>query len=253
MRIRSPLFFRLCLGMSFVILSDPVVSAQEGATAARPATSEIVQRMVAENEQRAQELGTYSARRHYHVDYRGFPRAAEADMIVDAVCNGPDSKRFVVVSESGSPVLLDHVLRKLLRTEQDASQHHSDSALTPENYAFTLLRTEIIEGRQAYVLTVEPQQSRALLYRGTIWVDAQDFAVVKLDAQPSRNPSFWIRDTRIKREYEKAGEFWLPQTDRSEGKIRLGGTAVLTIEYDNYHLARTATNHLPQLQESALP
>jgi len=240
MRTRCVLFrLCLCLGLSLVILPHRAFP-QDGASAARPTTSEIVQRLVAANEHRARQLGAYTARRHYHVDYHGFPHAAEADMVVDAVCNGSNSKQFEVVSETGSHVLIDHVLKKLLKTEQDDSRHRSDSALTPDNYTFDLLNTETVDGRDVYVLTVEPKQSHGFLYRGTIWVDAQDFAVVKLDARPAKNPSFWIRDTRINREYEKAGEFWLPQNDRSETKVRLGGTAVLTIAYDNYHFDRAA-------------
>jgi hypothetical protein len=245
MRTRFPLLFCLCFGLSAVALQPPAAVPQEAATTIQPATSEIVQRLVAGNEQRSRELGAYTSRRHYHVAYRGFPHAAEADMIVDVNCNGPNSKQFAVVSESGSHLLLDHVLKKLLSTEQDASHHRSDSALTPANYAFTLVKTEMDNGRLLYVLAVEPKEPRALLYRGTIWVDAQDYAVVKLDAEPARNPSFWIRNTQINREYEKTGEFWLPRSDRSETKVRLGGMAVLTIDYGDYRFANAAATLLP--------
>jgi hypothetical protein len=94
-----------------------------------------------------------------------------------------------------------------------------------------------VEGKHAYVLKVEPKERRVLLYRGTIWVDAQDLAVVQIEAQPARNPSFWIRDTRIHHVYQKAGAFWLPAYDRSETKVRLGGTALLTINYGDYQFA----------------
>jgi len=251
-RTKWPFFFRLCLGLSLVVLRGPAALPQEGAAAAQPATSEIVQRLVAENEQRSRQVGAYTSRRHYHVAYHGFPHAAEADMIVDAICNGSGSKQFEVVSESGSHLLLDHVLKRLLKTEQDDANHRADSALNTANYTFSLVRTEVDEGRPVYVLTVEPRKPRALLYRGTIWVDAQDYAVVKLDAQPSRNPSFWIRNTQIDRDYEKAGDFWLPRSDRSETKVRLGGTAVLTIDYDNYRFANAAAIRLLPADAPAL-
>jgi hypothetical protein len=68
-------------------------------------------------------------------------------------------------------------------------------------------------------------------------VDAQDYAVVKIDAHPAKNPSFWISDTEIHHVYEKDGDFWLPKSNRSETKVRLGGTAILTIEYGDYRFA----------------
>jgi len=253
MRTRLALFARFFLGFSVVILFVPGVRSQDGAATAQPTTSEIVQRLVAENQQRSQKLGVYTSRRHYHVAYHGFPHAAEADMVVDAVCNGPGSKQFDVISESGSHVLVDHVLKKLLRAEQDDSHHRSDSALTPANYTFTLLRTEIDGGRPVYVLTVEPKQSHGLLYRGTIWVDAQDYAVVKLNAEPAKSPSFWIRNVQINRQYEKAGDFWLPRSDRSETKVRLGGVATLTIDYDDYRFVSTEAIDSPAWQVPAAP
>jgi hypothetical protein len=89
-------------------------------------------------------------------------------MTVDAICSGSNSKRFDVVSESGSHCLFDHALKRLRRAEQDDSHHRSESALTPAKNTFNLLRTEVENGRLFYVLAVEPKQSRALLYRGTI-------------------------------------------------------------------------------------
>ena len=47
------------------------------------------------------------------------------------------------------------------------------------------------------MLQVEPKTNSRLLYRGTIWVDADDFAVAKIEAEPAHNPSFWIRGTKI--------------------------------------------------------
>lgn len=246
-----PVFFRLCLGLSLAVLSTPAALAQDGGATASPATAKIVQQLVARNQLRAQEVGSYTSRRHYHVQYHGFPHGAEADMVVDATVDGPDAKHFDVISESGSHLLLDHVLKKLLKAEQDASRDRTENALTPANYTFTLVRTETDQERPTYVLTVEPKQRRKLLYRGTIWVDAQDYAVVKIEAEPAKNPSFWIRHTEIHHVYDKTGEFWLPESDRSETKVRLGGTAVLTIDYGTYRFAKAAAVLPPVQQASA--
>lgn len=239
-RAGRPFFFQLCLGLSLAVTPLPRALAQQAGTESSPATGEIVQRLVAGNEHRAQQLGPYTSQRHYHITYKGFPHGAEADMVVNVSADSPTSKRFAVVSESGSHLLLDHVLHKLLRTEQDSLHDRADSALTPANYSFSLIKTETDGGRLTYVLSVEPKTPRQLLYRGTIWVDANDYAVVKIEAQPAKNPSFWIRSTDIHHVYGKTGDFWLPESNRSESKIRLGGTAVLTIEYNDYQFVRTA-------------
>jgi hypothetical protein len=33
------------------------------------------------------------------------------------------------------------------------------------------------------------------------------------------------------------GGFWLPQQNRSETEVRIGGTAVMTIDYGTYQIA----------------
>jgi hypothetical protein len=67
-------------------------------------------------------------------------------------------------------------------------------------------------------------------------VDAEDFAVTKVDAEPAQNPSFWIKNAEIHHSYSKVGEFWLPGSTKSETKVRLGGVATLTIEYSGYQV-----------------
>jgi len=237
-RIRRVLFLRLFLGIALALILCPVALPQQSSAPAMANVTDIVRQLVSHNQQREHDLGAYTSRRHYHVAYLGFPHATEADMVVDVTCSGPISESFELVSQSGSHLLLDHVLSKLLKTEQDASRDRTGSALTPANYTFTLLRTEMDGERPTYVLTVEPKQRRSLLYRGTIWVDAQDYAVVRIEAEPAKNPSFWIRDTQIDHVYEKTGDFWLPQSNRSETKVRLGGKAILTIDYSDYRFVR---------------
>jgi hypothetical protein len=230
-----PRFLRLCLLLILIALGRTFVQAQQSDDSPAPRVAVIVQQMVVRNKERSQQLGPYTSRRHYHIDYRGFPHAAEADMVVDVTRDGRSSESFQIVSQSGSHLLIDHVFTKLLETEKNALAKQADNELSPANYDFTLVGQEQIEGRQAYILHVEPKVSQPLLYRGKIWVDALDCAVVKVEAQPAKNPSFWIRGTEIHHVYGKVGNFWLPRSNRSETKVRLGGTAVLTIDYGSYH------------------
>ena len=196
----------------------------------------IVHKLVESNENRAQALQGYTEDRHYTVEYRGFPGPIAASMDVEATYAAPSSKRFRILSQTGSKLLIDHVLKKLLESETAAAKDPSQTALTPENYSFTLLRTENVSPQTLYVLHVEPRVNRKFLYRGTIWVDAKDFAVTKIEAEPARNPSFWIQSTSVQHVYTKTGDFWLPKQNKSKTKVKLGGTATLSIDYGAYHL-----------------
>jgi hypothetical protein len=67
-------------------------------------------------------------------------------------------------------------------------------------------------------------------------VDARDFAVVRLQAEPAKNPSFWTKKADIEQVYKNVGDFWLPVHNHSVTAIRLGGRADLTIDYKDYEI-----------------
>jgi hypothetical protein len=236
MKLANPasllMLFAVMLGPVCVVAQGPV----DQATLTPPVTvSDVVQKLVQHNEERASRLRSYTSQRHYHLEYHGFPKSAEASMEVEAVYSAP-SKTFHVLSESGSPKLINHVLKKLLKAEQDAAGEQRNNALTPANYDFSLLDITSENGRNLFVLQVDPKTSNKFLYRGRIWVDGEDYAVVRVEGEPSENPSFWIRNTEIRHFYSKMGNFWLPTQSRTVTKVRLGGTATLTIDFENYQL-----------------
>ncbi len=156
----------------------------------------------------------------------------EAEVDFDAT----SGKSFRIMSQSGSKILGEKVLKRAMDSEKEASEDMRATALTPTNYRFQLRGSESLDGRPAYILSVEPLRESKFLYRGKIWVDAADFAVAKIEAAPAKNPSFWIARTLIRYTSAKTGNFWLPQRSVSESKIRIGGTAVLTIDYGTYQI-----------------
>jgi hypothetical protein len=44
--------------------------------------------------------------------------------------------------------------------------------------------------------------------------------------------------TDFKRSYQEIGSFWLPESNESETKVRMFGTAVLTIKYGGYQITK---------------
>lgn len=130
------------------------------------------------------------------------------------------------------------MLLKLLSSEQEAQeeQYRKQLEISPQNYDFSLVGTEHTPTEDFYVLAVKPKGPSKYLYRGKIWVDARDFAVARMRGEPVRNPSFWISHTEVEYRWAKIGEFWLPVHNQSETQVRLGGEAVLTIDYTDYQI-----------------
>ena len=204
-------------------------------------TDVIVQKLMAANAQRSQALRGYRGTRAYHLDYHGIFGSHEAEMQVEAMYTAPEQKDFKVLSQTGSKVLINHVLLKLLSSEQEAQkeQNRKELEISPKNYDFALAGTEHTPGGDFYVLEVSPKGKSKYLYRGKLWVDARDFAVVRMQGEPAKNPSVWVSHTQIEYRWAKIGGFWLPVRNESVTQVRLGGKAVLTIDYTNYQVTST--------------
>ena len=216
------------------------VPRTQAATTGTPdmTAEEIITRLVHANEQRARNLRGFTGKRIYHLDHQGFPGHQEANMIVKARYSAPATKTFDIISQSGSKVLQNRVLKRLLEGEKDAADaaNQRKTALTRDNYKFELLGTKASQYGGCYRLRADPVRNDKYLFRGEICVNGADFAVESIDAEPAKNPSIWIKKTHIEHRYEKVGDFWLPAFNRSVTNVRVGGTATLTIQYTDYKL-----------------
>jgi len=204
-----------------------------------PLTTEaIVQRLMAANAQRAQALRSYRSLRSYHLDYHGVFGSHDATMQVEATYSAPDRKDFKVLAESGSKLFVNHVLLKLLTSEAEAQkeQNRAELEISPRNYDFKLIGTEQTPTGDCYVLAVHPKSKSKYVYQGKIWVDAQDFAVARMQGEPARNPSLWVSHAEIEYRWARIAGFWLPVHNQATTQVRMGGKAVLTIEYTNYQV-----------------
>src|SRR5271155_1081625 len=212
------------------------------AGSASPSAEQIAQKLQERNAERAAALNQFNGTRVYRMQYRGITGDRDAEMVVNVTYRAPDAKEFSVVSQSGSKFVIDHVFKKLLEGEQEAAneENRRNSALTNENYEFTLAGYETTPEGAEYVLNLLPKTKNKFLYRGKIWVDAKDFAVVRIEGEPAKNPSWWIKKTEVKHRYVKVNDFWLPAENHTESVIRLGGRAILSIEYKDYRITKAA-------------
>jgi outer membrane lipoprotein-sorting protein len=220
--------------------SDRSASSVDGASMP---LDRIVKNLQERNAQRASALLEFVGTRVYRMEYHGFPGDRDAEMVVNVTYRSPDAKQFTVVSEKGSQFVIDHVFKKLLEGEQEAAndENRRRTALSTDNYDFSLAGYETSSDGSRYILDLLPKTKNRFLYRGKIWVDAADFAVAKIETEPARNPSFWISRTLIHGTSVKMDGFWLPQALSSETKVRIGGTAVMTIDYGTYQIGPNGT------------
>ena len=235
MKVFIQLCIKICVTASFLVFLagaqdiDPVLS-----------TDVLVVKMLEHDAQREAQLTGYTATRHYLIVHK----RSRAEMKVELTCAGDGVKEFKILSESGSFAIRTLVFHRMLKEETEASRPETRkiTRITPSNYDFRLLGRDVVDGHPAYVLQVAPRHDNKYLIDGRIWVDADDYSIVRIEGRPARNPSFWTRSVHFVHTYQKVGPFWLAASTHSVSEIRIYGSAEVTIESSDY-VTKAAADH----------
>jgi outer membrane lipoprotein-sorting protein len=248
--LTSLLCVQLCQTAAGQTATKPDPNPHGQRNAGQLKAEQVVENLVRMNLERAQALQAYQSTRVYRLEYKGFPSGRTAEMVVKVKYQAPATKDFEIVSATGSKMLIDRVFKKLLQGEKDAfeAENQKRIAMNQENYEFTLIGHEDTPRGPSYVLSVKPRTKNKYLFHGKIWVDAEQFAIVRMEGEPAKNPSFWIKDTKIETLYMNVDDFWLPARNHSVTAVRLGGHADFSIEYKDY---RITANSLMNERSSA--
>jgi len=195
----------------------------------------VLSKLVQHDELRALALQQYSVDRTYLVKTDGGKLRSEAH--VSMSYKAPDTKAFTVVSENG-PAMIRNLVNSLLKMEAEAAIGGSthDNSVTPANYLFTLVGQEEIDGSPCLVVQATPKRRDICLFEGKVWIDAKEFAIVKIAGEPAKNPSFWIKRATFVRQYQKIEGNWLPLKDETVAQVRVFGKNTLTIYHNNYQV-----------------
>ena len=195
---------------------------------------QIFDEMLARNASRAAALANYTAFRVYQVvDLQGKVHAEEDGRME---YRAPDQKSFAVTSEKGSALVRRLALNALIASEIEtaAGKQHHDSAISPGNYTLALLGEQQVGPYHCFVAQATPKRPDKFLFEGKLWIDVKDYAVVRIEGHPAKKLSFWIQRADFVRQYQKIGEFWLPQKDVTFVDVRLYGQKLLTIDHRDY-------------------
>ena len=219
--------------ISFLAASVVFSFAASTATDTPLSCKQITDRLAEMDAARAASLRGYTVMRHYLLD--NYRLHVHAEMTVRMTYTAPGHKEFKVLSETGAAWIRSRVFRKLLQAEVEGANQDGNH-IVPANYNFRLVGTEKQNGRPCYVLEAEPKTKNKYLFRGRVWVDAEDAAVARVDASPAQNPSFWTTNVHFVHQYEKVGAYWLAASNISKTEVRVFGTTDLKIEYFDYSI-----------------
>jgi hypothetical protein len=197
---------------------------------------------------RVQNVLAFTDIEHYAV-YRGKDETHPvAEMTARDAYRKDSGKSYTILSQSGSEIVqkigLEPLLQNEIRINQPAIVAHS--WFTSANYEMKPKPggVQLLHGRACYTITVTPRQKAPNLIDGTIWVDASDGTLVKVDGVASKSPSVFAKTTHMMREYRNIDGYSMATHARAESSSFLFGRTVVIIDYSDYHLVLRAPNRV---------
>jgi hypothetical protein len=222
-------------------LSVPL--AGQATAAPSPSADEVIAKMFARDTQRETAASGYTGIRQYDLENQQF--AKHSHMVVSVVCDPDGTMHFRVKSKEGWNSG-NNAIRQALETESEVTRPSMRpmTLVNKENYAFQMIGTALLNGRNAYVIDVVPQRQEIYLFRGKIWVDAEDYALARIEGQLAKTPSYWVRTVHFTFEFRKNGEYWFPSSTTSTSDVRIFGATVVNIRFLDYSpLSASAAKH----------
>jgi len=145
------------------------------------------------------------------------------------------------------------VFDKILKAENET---HSKLAkkqveIVQANYRFSYIGQELCDDRKCYRLAITPRRREKYLIQGQIWIDAEDWSIVRIQGSPAKHPSFWTRQTQIDRRYKRIDGIWLNDSLESTSDILIAGRSTLRIQY--LYEAIETDGSMERLGEASVP
>jgi hypothetical protein len=214
-----------------------LVAALAEAQAAHPTpdVNTIVQRMAAAQQENKAHLRPFTVKRGYFLlDKKD---QTKGEVVANITVLPPDNKQYSIESSSGGG-MGEKVLRDILTKETEPPKDEQKKELSVENYDFQLLGTEMMDGRQCYLLSMNPRREEKDLLRGKIWVDAQNYNIHRIEGSPVKSPSWWIHDIQILISFAEVDGMWLRTFTHAVANVRFKGKYVMESRDLEYRAAQ---------------
>jgi hypothetical protein len=199
--------------------------AQQSANTAAPSLTSVLQGME-KSQLEVRQQTSYQVIREYSLSGTE-SSGANADVVAQVDFNFPTGKDYSIQKWSGS-TRGRQVVQRVLDHEIEASKgNQSRTALTTDNYDFTLMSDTVLNGRPCYVLGLKPKRKEKDLVSGLAWVDKSSFLILQLEGETARTPSWWLKSVRIKLSFGDVDGVWLQTNMEAVSDVRLLGLHTL--------------------------
>jgi hypothetical protein len=149
-------------------------------------------------------------------------------------------KNYTVLSQSGSDFIRKHVLQPLLDNEKQINVpgNRERSWFTSANYEMQLKPGGVqrLDGRDCYALAVVPKYKAPNMIEGTLWVDAKDGSIARIEGTSTQSVSIFVDPARVMRQYVNVNGYSMATHARATSDSIFIGRTTVTIDYRDYHI-----------------
>jgi hypothetical protein len=139
----------------------------------------------------------------------------------------PNSKTYSIKGTEGSG-LGERIVRRMLDGETQIVKDYGATDYTTANYDFRLAGEEALDGYRCYVIELSPKRKDKTLLRGNIWIDVETYRIRRMEAEPAKSPSWWLRDVRVAFSYGSVDGMWLQTASEFSTNVRIFGRHTMT-------------------------
>lgn len=210
------------------------------AQAGQPDESAVIRGIDAAVKARIDGIAAYIVTEHYAV-YRNHDETHPvAEMTVRTEYRKESGKSYTILSQSGSEFIRNHVLETVLDREKTLNLpgNREASWITSANYEMKLKPGGVqrLDGRDCLVLAITPRRKATNMIEGTLWVDARDGSIVRLEGSATQSPSIFTGPAQVMRQYARVSGFAMATQARAVSDSFLLHQTVVTIDYRNYQI-----------------
>jgi hypothetical protein len=196
------------------------------APASAQALSDIVSRMEQAQLENRAGYRAYTLTRQYRF-YGDREDKPNAEILADVSFVPPDRKTFKIQSAVGGE-RSENIVQKLLERESDAAAgRKAPGAITRQNYEFTLLGEETVEGQPSWVLRLKPKHDERDMIKGRAWVDQNSYLIHRIEGEMAKTPSWWLKKVVLTLQFGNAAGMWLQTGTHAVADVRLCGKHIL--------------------------
>jgi hypothetical protein len=172
-------------------------------------------------------------------DYKLFGKEkakTKVHLMADISFVPPATKKYSIQKTDGAG-FGETIVRRMLISEVEIAKDYPSTDFSPDNYDLRFIHEGNIGGQPCYVLELLPKRKSKNLLHGKIWVDAGTYLPRRIEGEPAKTPSWWLRSLRIELEYSEVGGMWLQTTLEATAIVRILGPHTIIARDVKYQLS----------------